>query len=472
MATKLQISVSPSSLDRVNLCGASAVEAARLPKAPSSAVQERGTDMHLVLATALVDSDTAALALFPGRDMNNPLAAKGQLNELWNKKQPDDLLVERKHDLTFLGMVPTGRENEWQSDAEWTEAKVGYVADYKSGTTDYGDVNESQQFRSYLAAKVRTEGLAGGYLVLVQPAKFAKVQLSRFFTQEELESWSTETKGYLNDIRDGHSVAASYNPSPKACAWCPAKATCEAAKGAAQERKNERDDVQSQALILGGAAAAKPLELKTNMPEVILALDAETVGNAQDLQSKALGFAEITDENADEAGKLRQLITKTLGVVEDRRKIGKRPILDLGNAWEAIFKDASNPLNAGKDHLSRLIAAYDSERLRKAQEAEEQRKKQEEDHRKATEAAAKKGKPLPPPPAPAAPAAPLKAIAGMKKPKMVKKWEVLDEKKIPKQFQRVVINEAQVDAAVADNQLPLGNHKWIRVWEEASISSK
>lgn len=467
----IEISVSPSSLDRVNLCGASAIEAAKAPKT-TSAVQERGTDMHLVLATALVDSDEAAQALFPLMNISNPLTAKGQLNEIWHGTMPETLLVERKHDLTFLGMAPTGRENEWQSDVEWTEGPHGFVADYKSGTTDYGDVNESHQFRSYLAAKVKEEGLDGGYLALVQPAKFGGVQLSRYFKAEELEKWAFDTKCYLDDIRAGHSVAAAYNPSPKACAWCPAKATCEAAKGAAQERKNERDDVQSQALILGGAAAAQPLELKTNMPEVILALDAETVGNAQDLEAKALGFVEITDANANEAGKLRQLITKTIAVVEDRRKIGKRPILDLSNAWEAIFKDASTPLNAGKDHLSKLLAGYESERFRKIQEAEAKKRKEEEDHRKAVEAAEKKGRPAPPPPPPAAPIAPLAAIAGMKKPKMVKKWEVLNDKKIPKEFQRVIVNDALVATAVEDGQLPLGNHKWIKVWEEPKLSSR
>lgn len=480
MKTETEISVSPSSLDRVVLCGASAVESAKV-QAPTTQVQIDGTHRHHALGLAIIQGEADAkeyLAEQKVSGINNVLTAKGQLNDVWGGQLPAELYIERKFDLAFLGMRSTGRDNEWQGDICWIQERdgerYGYVVDYKSGNTDYGRPEDSQQFKSYLAALVKEENLVGGYVGLLQPAKFAKVQMSGYMDAAGLQDWAAKTSDYLGAIRAGELVASTYNPSPEACGWCAVKHTCLAAKDAVQERKDARDEVAAQALALGGASRkGEAIEFRHGLPEIIIALDAETVANAMDLESRALSFGDLKDaKDADDAGKLLQLITKTEGVVEVRRKEGKRPIIDLSRAWDTVFDDGLSPLARAKTALKGKLEKYVLDQEAAVKAAEDERLRLEKEHAKEAAAAAKKGKPAPTPPPPPPPVEPPRAVAGMKKPKKVLKFEILDLTKAPKTFLQTVINEPLVAAAVKAGQIPVGVNKWIKVWEDTLISSK
>lgn len=470
----IPIKVSPSSLPRVMVCGASAVEAANYDDPPGLAA-EIGTEKHHALMLAHIHGDSEAdsaiassVLIKDHRDaLNQVLTAKGQMLKLWGGKAPDDLQVERKLNMNPLGMPPTGRENEWQADYSWTDDKHGHVLDYKSGTTEYAAPDENDQGFSYLSRMVIEDDLEGGYFHICQPQKFGSVQSSKFISREQLEKWSAGVTHHLKALKSGLAV---YSPSPEACGWCPARRDCEAAKGQTQERKDARDSVKAEALALGDAGG-EALQVRTGLPEFILALDDATVREANKLEASANMYDVITADNQEEVGRLLNLITKTEKVVEDRRKLGKKPILDLSAAWDGAFKEAGAPLARAKDGLKTRFETYVREVNRLAAEANAKIEAERIAHEKAVALAEKKGKAAPPPPPPSAPVPAPVSSASVKITK-VKMFKLKDLEKVPKQYLLTTANEPIIAAAVKAGQIPIGENAWIKVWIEDKVSSK
>lgn len=209
----------------------------KIPEDTSNKWGELGTAVHKVLEIAIEEKihpevmPAKQLKKLTGHDLNERDIAGAQLayNYVINiEKEYDEILAERKYDLSFVYDTDTGGTADISG---FQDQGTLLIADYKNGKTVV-EAEENYQLRIYALGAYYHENEWYNFqdvkTVIIQPNaphRLGKIRADDF-TIDELKKW--EEKNLIPAINAIKNESATLIPGPNQCAWCEARHVCEA----------------------------------------------------------------------------------------------------------------------------------------------------------------------------------------------------------------------------------------------------
>ena len=162
------------------------------------------------------------------------------------------------------------------------------------------------------------------------------------------------------------------------------------------------------------------------------------------IKGRAEAMVVKTDDDYSKASTVLKWIADTEKKCESRRKFFVDPLNEHVRRVNLFFKNFTEPLNEFRRKIEAKMLEYRAETERKRQEEEKRLMKQQEKVNKKLEA--KGQEPLPAVAIPQAPKTTFTGDGGTVTAKKVWAWQVVDEKKIPREW--FSLDEKKVNAAV------------------------
>ena len=197
----------------------------------------------------------------------------------------------------------------------------------------------------------------------------------------------------------------------------------------------------------------------------VVQLDEKRLEEAQEATSEASEIAKVThqiviknNENYETAAGCLKEIKGKFRELDARKTVITKPLMTAKKEVDALFKPALTALSEAETTIKHAMAKYTAE-------LEKQRRKALEEASKAVESGAKeedirefvKSAQVKAP-----------AVAGIQV-RIVKKYAILDESKIPEEFWLRKLDESKIGKAV---RAGIGEIPGVKIWEENSIASR
>lgn len=219
--------ISASYLERIKLCPPSWNLSKLAPKEEGTAITKAGSDIHAAaagqeielkrkdaeLTETLIARGDAIIAEILG---NTELTITEDLRDnlrIWGNKD-----TENKWSGLFDRLVIATHENESIDDT------IAIILDYKTGWKEQTGAEQNLQLRgAAVLAKTHNPKVARVYVAMIERVK--KDDTVVLYGPNEIDQARTEINQIL---RAGYAGQGEYNPSEKACQYCPAKTICPA----------------------------------------------------------------------------------------------------------------------------------------------------------------------------------------------------------------------------------------------------
>lgn len=221
--------ISASGLERIKLCPPSWNLSKLVPKEEGTAVTKAGTDIHAAaagqdielkrkdaeLTETLIARGDAIIAVILG---NTELTIAEDLRDnlrIWGNKD-----TENKWSGLFDRLVIAKHENENIDDT------IAIILDYKTGWKEQTGTEQNLQLRgAAVLAKTHNPNVERVYVAMIERVKRDDTVV--LYGPREIDQARTEINQIL---RAGYAGEGEYNPSEKACQYCPAKTVCPAVR--------------------------------------------------------------------------------------------------------------------------------------------------------------------------------------------------------------------------------------------------
>lgn len=387
------IHVSASGLERDWNCTGAPLLREGLPKEPPSAAGTLGTFKHKVVLGAVQAGDPAEV--FNLADDSE--ATFDQVKELeehaktllevfaeTRPSKPAPYIETKLVELEELGMVPTGREGEFQCDMAWEGTNFFSVLDYKSGKTPV-EVKGNKQLMAYAWAWMKKLGLLNSdkpvMLWIYQPEVHSWPS-NHLVQMEELRKFGSDCAGKIMEMETGGQLAEG-----PWCIYCPvdrAKA-CPLKQQGRERRQEVKESAKTQAAEIGQALSEvvsmeQKVDQLLNLPKVAadIRIPEEVVFSVERALRTEADMLAVDKGNALDASDHLKVVGTLADKLEEVEMLTKKPYADAKKAVEDAFRQMRDGLKAAKLSLKNKIATHLQIEERKRQ-AELQRQKEEQD---------------------------------------------------------------------------------------------